>query len=416
MPQKDRITLKSYFETGDKPTQSQFANLIDSMALINEAGNTISLTAGTMLTSGHVGRLIVNKAGKAELLNIKDRHAGQKGKWTLVVQSLPTQPTERIIEIDFSSVLNTDFISGSTHIIISPWNYTMYYNSSASSTEIQIGSNISDTIDNTVNFFTTHISQFSVTRVGSVITINTCPPTNGNYNMDIISFNYYEMSAPPIITIVQERNEGSISYYSDFMNYSGQAIYARNLLTDSYYYDIGDGSFEHKWEFYFPLNSDSFAKQLSHYLSSFLDSEYVGGGTVEIEEYQISEHFNTLSVYNFLNVSETTQSLPFIFGEIDGVLLSELMKVENGTAFINASEIVGVISQTDIEAGKLITVANNGFVVTAVPDDVSMHQHIPYYIALTSGKQIKARLINPNFYLYNITGTSSSSSGNSSGG
>lgn len=32
----DRITLKSYFQTGDKPTQAQFAELINSLALTTE--------------------------------------------------------------------------------------------------------------------------------------------------------------------------------------------------------------------------------------------------------------------------------------------------------------------------------------------------------------------------------------------
>lgn len=31
MPKESIITLKTYFETGDKPTQAQFVNLIDSL-------------------------------------------------------------------------------------------------------------------------------------------------------------------------------------------------------------------------------------------------------------------------------------------------------------------------------------------------------------------------------------------------
>jgi len=36
MAQKDRTTLKSYFETGDLPTQSEFADLIDSFPNLSE--------------------------------------------------------------------------------------------------------------------------------------------------------------------------------------------------------------------------------------------------------------------------------------------------------------------------------------------------------------------------------------------
>lgn len=42
MAQKNRTTLKSYFETGDKPTESQFEDLIDSMANITEDNATTS--------------------------------------------------------------------------------------------------------------------------------------------------------------------------------------------------------------------------------------------------------------------------------------------------------------------------------------------------------------------------------------
>lgn len=36
MARLDKDTLKSYFESGDKPTQEQFASLIDSMGLAND--------------------------------------------------------------------------------------------------------------------------------------------------------------------------------------------------------------------------------------------------------------------------------------------------------------------------------------------------------------------------------------------
>lgn len=32
----DKTTLKSYFETGDRPTESQFINLIDSLMHVND--------------------------------------------------------------------------------------------------------------------------------------------------------------------------------------------------------------------------------------------------------------------------------------------------------------------------------------------------------------------------------------------
>lgn len=44
----DRITLKSYFETGDVPTEAQFADLIDSVGLLTEVNaKQDALTFGT---------------------------------------------------------------------------------------------------------------------------------------------------------------------------------------------------------------------------------------------------------------------------------------------------------------------------------------------------------------------------------
>lgn len=53
MTAQNRATLKSYFETGDKPTQSQFADLIDSFFLVsgdafdNVTINNPTVSAGT---------------------------------------------------------------------------------------------------------------------------------------------------------------------------------------------------------------------------------------------------------------------------------------------------------------------------------------------------------------------------------
>ncbi|MDB5226196.1 MAG: hypothetical protein JWN78_389, partial [Bacteroidota bacterium] len=325
---------------------------------------------------------------------------------------LPEQPIQKIIEIDFSSVVNSDFVSGSSNIYIQHAGWTVYYYSIGGSGNIPIGSTLSDTIDNTKNFLASQWGQFSVTRTGDVIRVDTCP-TSGSYTFLNSSYNfvYGGMSTSPVVSVIQEYSPGFLSQPT-FIVYSGQNIDTAEVLNS-----WSDGSFSSKWGLRFPLDLASFAKQIAADMVYHFETEYQPDYATQIEEYWVPSNFNTIEMYNdYASLTEVNQSNPDIYGDIDGVLLSELMKVENGTAFINTSEIVGVISQTDVEAGKLITPGNNGFVVSAVPDDVSAHQHIPYYIALTSGKQIKARLINPDFYLYNITGTSSSSSGNSSGG
>ncbi len=49
----DRTTLKSYFETGDTPTEAEFADLIDSLSLLTEAAlksNVLELDNTTAFT------------------------------------------------------------------------------------------------------------------------------------------------------------------------------------------------------------------------------------------------------------------------------------------------------------------------------------------------------------------------------
>lgn len=49
MAQQTKTTLKSYFETGDKPTQQQFADLIDSLS------GTLKDSNGVMSTTDNLG-------------------------------------------------------------------------------------------------------------------------------------------------------------------------------------------------------------------------------------------------------------------------------------------------------------------------------------------------------------------------
>lgn len=64
MAQQNKTTLKSYFETGDKPTQQQFADLIDSLSgTLKDTNGVMSTTDG----SGFVSIFIKNSRTTAGL-------------------------------------------------------------------------------------------------------------------------------------------------------------------------------------------------------------------------------------------------------------------------------------------------------------------------------------------------------------
>ena len=64
MAQQNKTTLKSYFETGDKPTQQQFADLIDSLSgTLKDSNGVMSATDA----SGFVSIFIKNSRTTAGL-------------------------------------------------------------------------------------------------------------------------------------------------------------------------------------------------------------------------------------------------------------------------------------------------------------------------------------------------------------
>jgi hypothetical protein len=65
MGKQTRTTLKGYFETGDKPTESQFGDLIDSNLNLNDGGSVsgslkvanLSAATASFHTSGSVSMI-----------------------------------------------------------------------------------------------------------------------------------------------------------------------------------------------------------------------------------------------------------------------------------------------------------------------------------------------------------------------
>lgn len=95
MSTQNRTTLKSYFETGDKPTQSQFADLIDSMALVSEVqGGAISgtpLPVDAAISAQDNGKLaMLDYDGNIKLYAETPAVTGVKGKWLIQFNQLST--------------------------------------------------------------------------------------------------------------------------------------------------------------------------------------------------------------------------------------------------------------------------------------------------------------------------------------
>lgn len=103
-----RSILKSYFETGDKPTQQQFTNLIDSMALVTEAAGIgfEPIPVATSMTAADVGKLaMLDHDGIIKVYQKTPAVTGIKGKWQVKFLSV-SQPYSSFIYADASGKMN----------------------------------------------------------------------------------------------------------------------------------------------------------------------------------------------------------------------------------------------------------------------------------------------------------------------
>lgn len=161
MPTKDKATLKSYFETGDKPTQSQFADLIDSMALttdISNGRNTFPYLKHSSVTEEDIGKimmvnidfLVENPTSpedvevRAKVCNTVPGADGTKGRYKLQFPKNPlVEPVREKIKLSFNDKMSEgdslylhDSIEANTFLV----NYT---NGSAAGHLIGVGNNTS---------------------------------------------------------------------------------------------------------------------------------------------------------------------------------------------------------------------------------------------------------------------------------
>jgi hypothetical protein len=68
MPLDPRVILKTYFETGDVPTEAQFENLIDSFLRV-EVGFGNSLDGHFLALDSQTGGILQNSLGEGVLLS-----------------------------------------------------------------------------------------------------------------------------------------------------------------------------------------------------------------------------------------------------------------------------------------------------------------------------------------------------------
>ncbi len=144
---KNKSILKTYFQAGSRPTQQNFADLIDSFAHISNSSPNMFFPADPSLAQNDAGKLVVWKDGKAQLPEFE---AAQPGTPGVVVFNMNLSTffgfDAPYIDFYFNTMPSDGDAIGDFVFRTSP----------SLSKEVQIGSGYSDTIDNFVAVFMSH--------------------------------------------------------------------------------------------------------------------------------------------------------------------------------------------------------------------------------------------------------------------
>lgn len=95
-------TIKSYFQTGDKPTQGQFADTWDSLCHKNEAAFAVAGAGTFALLAGQLMEKIVVTAGSTGVFKI-----GTSANGSQIFTDTVTAGTPYILAIDYYAATNT---------------------------------------------------------------------------------------------------------------------------------------------------------------------------------------------------------------------------------------------------------------------------------------------------------------------
>lgn len=202
MTAQSKTVIKSYFNTGDRPTEAQFADLVDSYQNANSNLTTLSsasvgaaglgvlaavttAAAQSSLGSGAVGAQIFACATTAAATNILDSMAKSTYDAANISQQVVgTTAVQTVTNKDLSSATNTLVSTTAITPVLTfatPGNLAVTY-AVQTGTSRRIGS---------VVFFYLHIqtSAFTHTTASGALTITGLPVTvNGEFRANIIQY------------------------------------------------------------------------------------------------------------------------------------------------------------------------------------------------------------------------------------
>ena len=104
-----KAILKGYFETGDRPTEAQFIDLIDSVAILGTNTNDITFVGTVTSTTGSFGYLDLTGGANFDSINVGGGYFG-----AFVGDGLTVTNTGQLSTDDF--ILTDTYVSASTFL------------------------------------------------------------------------------------------------------------------------------------------------------------------------------------------------------------------------------------------------------------------------------------------------------------
>lgn len=175
---KNKSVLKNYFLAGNRPTQQNFADLIDSLAHVSDAATGMLFTAADSITQDDIGKLVILKDGKAQLPEFvpAGTAAPQVIEYTYNWDSLHDFVPDTCV------VTFTDNPSdGDTFYIVQAMvgsGVEVTFRTSPSAThDVIIGATVEDTIDNLISHWQAYLSPdtpISIVKESPTSIVATC--------------------------------------------------------------------------------------------------------------------------------------------------------------------------------------------------------------------------------------------------
>jgi hypothetical protein len=385
MALQDKTTLKSYFETGDKPTQAQFEDLIDSLAHVNEAGGGVNIwmDCENSITAADKNKAVMMQTnGKLALYQSTLPTPGQLGVWEVTFNQVVANPFPQAATLSLTIIApatDTGILQVSANTFNQAFNFV---NTVSNSNDIEIGSDAATQATNIANA----LNNFQTANNYIVFTV--AVDTDG-VTLLFTSTSYGEFSNSFMISINESVLTGNAQDYSFSGGTNGNQNFVggpSNSGVVSYYFQSGEWRVQEDPE---PADANAEALLFANFINN-QNSQYltavVSNNVVTITEAQPKG--GNLSIYEEAGNNS--------------IQINTIMQPITALGQRSNKPFIGIINEVN-ETNHKLTVFPHGIVeciaaepINAIPNlaNATTLEHVLYYAGVVPANDGLVRLVN----------------------